>query len=571
MKRILRSTGSRPGHVLLATLLVVLGLAGGVLAAEPAGPTAEVERVLVLYNTAVPESLMVARHYADRRGVSSNRLVGLSLPTSELISRADFESRLQRPLLERMTGQGWLRFRDEIRPATEDRPGRVVQVTVEAAVRTLVLCYGVPLRVAEDASRREPESAGLPEGLRRNEAAVDAELAVLPMLLAGMPITGPLANPGFGVTNASLLQPTNGFFVVGRLDGPTPAAAAGLVDRALEAERNGLMGRAYFDLRAATDPAYLPGDRSISNAWALAQSYGFDAYLDRKAATLPAGFPMSHVALYAGWYAPHVTGAFAAPEVEFMPGAIAYHLHSFSAVTLHSTNTGWVGPLVGLGVTATLGTVAEPYLDGTPDFATLLGRLMYFGFTWGEAALAAQRFQSWQLTVVGDPLYRPFPMNALDRMKDLASRQDGRVDWAMVQLYNRKRSLVKDGLDVVIRDLEAEGRLRFSSILGEKLGDFHREAGHHERAADCYEAAGRLHCSPRQRQRLRWEAAVERDGAGQHRAAYDAFRALAAEPGTVEDPVLLYERLRQLAGRLKEEAEAARWTGELDRLRNPVR
>ncbi len=53
---------------------------------------------------------------------------------------------------------------------------------------------------------------------------------------------------------------------------------------------------------------------------------------------------MSHIAIYAGWYDGDVSGPFAAPKVEFMPGAFAYHLHSFSADTLRSTTQQLVRP-----------------------------------------------------------------------------------------------------------------------------------------------------------------------------------------------------------------------------------
>ncbi len=529
-------------------------------AADPRGATA-----VVLYNTLVPESLSVAQHYAGRRGVPTNQLIGLSLPSSEVITRADFESRLQRPLVAELTGRGLMEARDEIRPASEDRPGRVVQAVTGAKVRNLVVCYGVPWRVLEDPTRREPETASLPEGLRRNEAAVDAELTVLPLLLAGHPLTGPLINPWWGHTNPAVFQPAAGVFVVGRLDGPTPALAAGLVDRALEAERNGLLGRAYFDIRGLSDPAYLPGDRWISNAWALASGYGFDTHLDRKEATLPVGFPLSHVALYAGWYAADVTGPFTQPLVEFMPGAIAYHLHSFSAGNLRSTNQTWVGPLVARGVTATMGMVAEPYLDGTPEIAMAIGRLLYFGFTWGEAAVASQRYLSWQLTVVGDPLYRPFGMGALDRLKDLALRRQGRVDWSLTTMYNRRRE-AGGRLEEIIADLAAEPRSKFSPILQEKLGDFEREAGHHARAAEVYRRALKL-ASPQQRNRLAWNLAEAFQAAGEARDAYRAYASLLKESMAVADPILLYERLYSLAQELKEEREARRWSEELARLR----
>lgn len=552
----------------IGLLLVWVAWAGVLprVAGADVEPDERVAGVVVLYNASMPDSLAVARHYAEVRGVPTNRLVGLNLPETETVTRAEYESRLQGPFVSELENRGLWRVREDIQPATDVRPGRVIQSVTNSAVRTVVVCYGVPLRVADDPSRKDPEVASLPEGYRRNGAAVDAELTVLPLLLGGHVIGGPIANPLYGMTNTSLIQARNGLLVVGRLDGPSAALSAALVDRAVEAERNGLFGRVYVDLRAATDPAYLPGDRSLSNAWNVARGYGYDGYLDNRGATLPLGFPLSHVALYAGWYAVSATGPFAAPQVEFMPGAIAYHLHSFSAATLRSTSNHWVGPLVARGVTATMGTVAEPYLDGTPDIGLAWSRLMYFGFTWGEAAIASQRMLSWQLAVVGDPLYRPYATNALARAKDLAQRRDGRVDWALTLLYNRRRESGAP-IDVIIKDLEGEPRLKFSSVLQEKLAEFHRDAGHRLRAAELFGSASRLNTSPMQRRRLVWNAAESWELAGREREAYEAYASLAKDGVANQDPVLLLERLRELAGKLREKDDLRRWTTELERAR----
>ena len=59
----------------------------------------------------------------------------------------------------------------------------------------------------------------MPE-LQRNEAAVDSELAWLPLVKMNIPLSGPLPNWVYGVTNAALLNPTNGILLVARLDGP---------------------------------------------------------------------------------------------------------------------------------------------------------------------------------------------------------------------------------------------------------------------------------------------------------------------------------------------------------------
>ncbi len=547
-------------------------------AAEPEPDPAQEQAALgrsgaaavVLYNSAMPESLSIARHYASRRGVPESQIIGFALPTSESMSREDFDTRLVKPLVAELLSRDLWKLRDEIQPAEENRPGRIVQVPIETRIRALVVCYGVPVRIAEDPTRVERETAQFAAGLRRNEAAVDAELTALPFLLSGKPITGPLVNPWLGVNNGLALGPLGGVFVVGRLDGPTPDLAKRLVDLALEAEKNGLLGRGYFDIRGLTNTSYVTGDRWISNAWAAATSYGYETHLDRAPAVLPTGFPLSHLALYAGWYEGRITGAMADNDAEFMPGAIAYHLHSFSAAKVRTSTEHWVGPLIAQGATATLGTVAEPYLDGTPDIGLCFARLLFHGLTWGEAAIASQKYLSWQLTVLGDPLYRPFAVNALARAKDLATRGLGpRADWASVTLYNRRR-LASGDLQEAIRDLEKEPRLRFSAVLQEKLAEFHEEAGSPAEAAKRFLAAVPWQATPMQKRRLLWHAGRNFLAADQKRDAYSAWKRLASETHPTEDPAAFFERLAALARSLGEEREARRWSEELARLRPPV-
>ncbi|MBX3747833.1 MAG: TIGR03790 family protein [Verrucomicrobiae bacterium] len=546
---------------------VVLG-GGGTGWGEEYDPWVGGGEVVLLYNTAVPESLGVAEHYALRRGVPTNRWIGLELPTGESITRQQFVTQLERPLVRALRDRGLVQIRDEIRPATETAPGSILEVVTDAPFRCLVVCYGVPLKIGEDAALQEAGIEGLPETLRVNRAAVDAELTALPMLLAGAPRMGPIGNRFFGATNASVLHPRNGVLVVGRLDGPTAELARGLVDRAIEAERHGLVGRGYFDVRSIGHPAYQVGDQWISNAWAVVSRYGFDTHLDREPGTLPAGFPMSHTAFYAGWYDGHVSGPFQGGTVEFTPGAVGYHLHSFSAATLRAADRHWVGPLVAAGVTATMGMVHEPYLQGTPDVGLCFARLLFSGFTWGEAALVSQRFLSWQLTVVGDPLYRPFRMSALDRAKQLAAAGDGRLDWLLVSLYNRKREASGDAAGV-LKELEEEARLRFSAILQEKRGDLLGDLGRWEEAGGAYREALRWPTSGQQRRRLQWLAGEAYEKAGRAIDAYEQYRDLAGGPGAHWAPAMLYERLEGLASGLGRGEEARRWGEERNRLQAP--
>ena len=122
----------------------------------------------------------------------------------------------------------------------------------------------------------------------------------------------------------------------------------------------------------------------------------------------PEGYPMRYAALYLGWYSEKIGGPFVRPGFRFLPGAIAVHIHSFSAATVRDPKANWVGPLLDLGAAATVGNVYEPYLSLTPHLDILEERLR-LGFTFAEAAYSSQRVLSWMTTFVGDPLYRPFP------------------------------------------------------------------------------------------------------------------------------------------------------------------
>jgi uncharacterized protein (TIGR03790 family) len=170
------------------------------------------------------------------------------------------------------------------------------------------------------------------------------------------PLTGPLRNWVYTSTNRAFLHPTNGLLMVSRLDGPDANIARGLVDKALQAEADGLWGRAYFDLRSITNTDYKLGDEWIRGASELCRHWGFETIVDEQPETFPAEFPMSQIAFYCGWYDPAASGPFARPTVEFMPGAFAYHLHSYSAARLRSPTENWVGPLLARGATISMGS-----------------------------------------------------------------------------------------------------------------------------------------------------------------------------------------------------------------------
>jgi uncharacterized protein (TIGR03790 family) len=329
--------------------------------------------VVLIYNARMRESKNVANHYATRRNVPASQIIGLDLPTGETMSRTEYRQQLQQPLLKFLQ-QNKLFVYPPSAAGSEQKDLK----PIAASIRYAVLAYGVPLRIAEDPSLADPGAEGIREVLRRNGAAVDSELSTLPVLNLSVPLAGPQANPLYGCLHPSWLDPTNGLLLVARLDGPSAAVARALVDKALEAETNGLWGRGYFDLRGLTNGSYKEGDDWIRAAADITRRFGYEAVVDDKPETFPVAFPMSQIALYAGWYDLNASGPFTRPKVEFMPGAFAYHLQSFSAHTLRSTTQNWCGPLLAAGATATMGSIDEPFLDGTPNIGVFFAGWIHF-------------------------------------------------------------------------------------------------------------------------------------------------------------------------------------------------
>jgi tetratricopeptide (TPR) repeat protein len=149
-----------------------------------------------------------------------------------------------------------------------------------------------------------------------------------------------------------------------------------------------------------------------------------------------------------------------------------------------------------------MGCVYEPYLALTPNVALFLERLTMSQFTFGEAAWAAQPALSWQTTVIGDPLYRPFEKSPTRLHEELTERHSPLIEWSFLRLVNvdlaRGRSAA-----YLANLIETTGVATNSAVLTEKLADLYAMQGKLSDATDAYERALTLNPSPEQRIRLR--------------------------------------------------------------------
>ncbi|HEY0793392.1 MAG TPA: TIGR03790 family protein [Chthoniobacterales bacterium] len=386
--------GGRAGLVLLACWPLFLPL--GASASEPR--LADV--TVVVFNETVPESKTLAQYYAQQRGIEASHLVGLHCPPEEEIDRQVYDQQIAEPLRAQFITHGWWQ---------ESEPTEGTAAVVGSQIRFVTLIRGIPLKIrACNGYPGDHPDPTTPFG-QSNQAAVDSELAALGF--RSRQISGPLKNlyyRSFLPITDPEIDPR--LLLVGRIDGPTVGEARRMVDDAIGAERTGLSGWTVIDERGTNDPAYKIGDDWLEHIVAAAFPLGFPTLVDRQPDLFPAGFPLNDVMLYFGWYAEHLAGALADPGFRFRPGAIAVHIHSTSGSTVRSPDRFWVGPLIRHGAAATLGNVYEPYLGLTPELDVFFDRLTH-GMTFAESAYASLVGLSWMTTIVGDPLYRPFPVN----------------------------------------------------------------------------------------------------------------------------------------------------------------
>lgn len=211
--------------------------------------------------------------------------------------------------------------------------------------------------------------------------------------------------------------------------------------------------------------------------------YGIPVLSDDLPDTIQSGFPVTDAAAYFGWYSENIDGPFSDAFFRFVPGAVAAHLHSFSATTLHDPVKGWTGPLILRGASASVGNVYEPYLAFTTDFGLMESQLLA-GHNLADSYYAAQPVLSWMSILVGDPLYRPYACFA-----EADSTSPSKSVWT-----DYRRIILSHDGDVLksADDLRARAKQGGQSLYLEALGSAQMDAGELPAAASSFAAAYKL-------------------------------------------------------------------------------
>lgn len=386
----------------------------------------EPNEVVVVANRFVEESVDLAHYYMKQRGIPKENLIRIDTTEKESCSREDYDEDIAGPVRK------FLQKREN-----------------PEAIRCLVTLYGVPLKVgppgltktekkeleglkAEQVSLREKlkkvveqqgaEDKGTRELLNsidgrikafnKNDqgAAVDSELALL--LAEDYDLKQWIPNPFFlGFQNQFLPVKKKDVLFVSRLDGPSEKIVKRIIDDSIASETAGLSGTAYFDARwPKSEKKELQGTAFYDNSLHLTAERLrllkplLPVVVNDKSELFKAG-QAPGAALYCGWYSlANYVDAF-----DWRPGAIGYHIASQECQTLRpgSSNV-WCKRMLEDGVAATIGPVAEPYVQAFPVPEAFFGALIDGSYTLVEAYFLSLPYLSWQMVLVGDPLYRPF-------------------------------------------------------------------------------------------------------------------------------------------------------------------
>jgi len=404
-------------HKLFASLLLSFLFAPSLFAVGP-------KDLLIIANKDLPESVKLAEYYCAKRTVPTKNILSLSLGANlnDYVSRADYEQKLALPIRKELTR------RQLTRP-----------------IRCLLLTYGVPFKVGgrgplkgekKNSERFLKERDWLEQELeaiknkhlpktssqvRTTEArlrVVRSQIGRVDGKETSASVDSELSMVLFGqyelyrwqrnrLKDKSLYWDFRTLMVC-RLDGPGVEIARGLVDKSMAAEAKGLSGFAYIDSgfsqTTPESPQRQQFDRCLKDLVVMIKTQTQIAAIEEPSAgVFPPGICPATV-IYCGWYSlQKYVDAF-----EYVDGAIGYHIASLEAVHLRDPNsTEWCPAMLKDGITATIGAVAEPYLHTFPKPDEFFAEL-FNGYCLVEAYYRSKPFNSWQMVLIGDPLYTPF-------------------------------------------------------------------------------------------------------------------------------------------------------------------
>jgi len=248
------------------------------------------------------------------------------------------------------------------------------------------------------------------------------------------------------------------------------------------------------------------------------------------------------------------------------PGAIAFHLHSFSAKTVRSPRKAWLGAFVRQGYCAMVGNVFEPYLEYTHRPQDLLKYLLE-GHSFGDAAMWSYPCLSWQGVALGDPLYRPFKVSLAEQ---LASESKGPfAGYAAIREANRIQA--EDGNETAITYLRKAFLDQPSLALSFKLAELYAKTGEKQKALNSLKFVQYLSVLAPDERVLVKRIADLLEILDEKQGAYELYSQLLGEAELDKSlKINLLEDGVGIAGNAGETITETAWSIELQKLKSPA-
>jgi uncharacterized protein (TIGR03790 family) len=398
------------------------------------------DQVVVVANKMAWHSVDLAKYYMKARNIPSDNLIQLKATSDEICSREDYDKDIALPIKT---------FLKKYDPAGD-------------RFHCLVTMYGVPLTVlapkltseeqkkllelqkrleyVRDQVKKQEQQKNNEElkSLREEEAQIQKQIDRVGKVFQGASVDSELAlvredpyplerwlpNKYYlGYRNKEIQGMPKNIILVSRLDGPSEKIVRRVIDDSLFTEKEGLKGKAYFDAQWPD-----PGEKEVKGSAFYDRAIHRAAHRVEKSKLMPVVIDSRErlfqpgecpdAALYCGWYSyGHYVDAFT-----WVKGAVGFHIASGECQTLKDkASRVWCKVMLEKGVAATLGPVSEPYLEAFPIPDVFFGLLIDGRLPLAECYALSNPFWSWQMVLVGDPLYRPFK-----NRNEKTSAHDGR-------------------------------------------------------------------------------------------------------------------------------------------------
>lgn len=419
--------------IILLTIIL-----GAILFIANEGFALKPDEVLVIANRRVPEGIELAKYYMGTRGVPESNFLMLMVTEKEFCTRIEYNKKIADPVRRFFMKQGSPR-----------------------KIRCLLIMYGLPLKVAapimdpeerkkvkelEDNRakieskigrmvehdepelsyyKRELEKINKTLNVRRvrtKSSSLDSEIALV--LEKDYSLAGWIANPFYiGYPEYRTEKRRDMVLMVSRLDGPNINIVKRIIDDSIYAEEAGLKGNAYFDARwpysenrkdGSQKNGYAFYDRAIHKAAKFIQANNILPVIINEKQELFKQDECKQAALYCGWYSLKKY----VDSFEWLPGSVGYHIASGECTTLKKKGSQvWCKRMLEEGAAGTIGPVREPYVQAFP-IPDLFFKFLTDGYyTLAESYALSNPFWSWQMVLIGDPLYRPFKNIEVEKIR----------------------------------------------------------------------------------------------------------------------------------------------------------